>query len=90
MARDGTCREEECQPTLLGWKGEMMATSDFEEDQSQQTVSQTTSQTASRPSASIIKRDDNAIIVPVSTKYITVGRAIIIMRPHTASGHETL
>mmetsp|Transcript_15404 Transcript_15404/g.23272 ORF Transcript_15404/g.23272 Transcript_15404/m.23272 type:complete len:86 (-) Transcript_15404:1295-1552(-) len=68
--------------SLLCWKGEMMATSDFEEDQSQQTVSQTTSQTTSRPSPSITKRDDIAIIVPWSTKYITVtvGRAIIIMR----------
>jgi|SaaInl74LU_5_DNA_1037368.scaffolds.fasta_scaffold23425_2 hypothetical protein len=42
--------------SLLCWKGEMMATSDFEEDQSQQTASQTTS----RPSASITKRENAA------------------------------
>mmetsp|Transcript_7784 Transcript_7784/g.13259 ORF Transcript_7784/g.13259 Transcript_7784/m.13259 type:complete len:110 (+) Transcript_7784:1846-2175(+) len=46
--------------SLLCWKGEMMATADFEEDQSQQTVSQTTSQTTSRPPSSITKRDNAA------------------------------
>ena len=45
--------------SLLCWKGEM-ATADFEEDQSQQTVSQTTSQTTSRPPSSITKRDNAA------------------------------
>jgi|EP00984_Skeletonema_dohrnii_P038095 hypothetical protein len=66
--------------SLLCWKWETMATSDFEEDQSQQTVSQTTHKQSQDPLLRSPKELMLQIIVPGSTKYITVVRAIIIMR----------